>query len=160
MKFINAPWRWEFISKTKPEGCIFCQAQKSDDEQGLILFRGEKFFVILNKYPYTSGHLMIAPYAHLGSLDQMAADESVELWSLLTRSLAVLKKKLHPDGFNIGLNIGQAAGAGIRDHFHFHLVPRWQGDANFISIIGDARVLSYDVAATYRTIRDGFNCHE
>jgi len=157
MKFLSAPWRWDFISGSKKEGdCVFCRAQKQTDSEALICWRGEKFFVIMNRYPYSSGHLMVAPYAHLSSPQQMAAGDLGEMWDLTNRSLAVLKENFHPDGFNIGMNIGRAAGAGIKDHFHQHVVPRWQGDANFMATAGDTRVLSFDLEKVFSIIRSAF----
>ncbi|MBN2398779.1 MAG: HIT domain-containing protein [Candidatus Aminicenantes bacterium] len=157
MKFIFAPWRWDFISGSKKEdGCIFCRAQRQTDEQALICRRGEKFFVIMNKYPYSSGHLLIAPYAHLSSPEHLAANDLKEMWELTNRSLSILKTNFHPEGFNIGMNIGQAAGAGITDHFHQHIVPRWQGDANFMATTGQTRVLSFDLDKIFQVIYNAF----
>jgi ATP adenylyltransferase len=153
MKYLSAPWRWDFIRGAKKEdGCVFCRAQSRHDDDALICWRGEKFFVIMNKYPYSTGHVLIAPYAHLSSPEQMAANDLREMWELTNRCLAILKENFCPDGFNIGMNIGQAAGAGIKDHFHQHVVPRWQGDANFMSTAGDTRVLSYDQENVFRII--------
>jgi ATP adenylyltransferase len=145
MKFLSAPWRWSFLSGLKMgDGCVFCSALKQKDNDSLICFRGEKFFVLLNKYPYSTGHLMIAPYAHIASPAEMADSDLLELGRLSNRSLTILKENFHPDGFNLGMNIGKAAGAGVRDHFHQHIVPRWQGDANFMATVGNTRVLSFD----------------
>jgi ATP adenylyltransferase len=153
MKYLSAPWRWDFIAGLKKgSGCVFCQAQANDDRESLICRRGEKFFVILNKYPYSTGHLMIAPYAHLASPEALATADLQEMWELTNRALDILKENFHPDGFNIGMNIGQAAGAGVRDHFHQHIVPRWNGDANFMAVIGKTRVLSYDQEKIFDTI--------
>jgi ATP adenylyltransferase len=157
MKYLSAPWRWNFICGLKKENsCIFCQAQSKNDSESLICWRGEKFFVIMNKYPYSTGHLLIAPYAHVSSPEQMAANDLQEMWELTNRSLAILKENFHPEGFNIGMNIGKVAGAGIKDHFHQHIVPRWQGDANFMAVIGDTKVLSYDQATVLATIHSAF----
>ena len=132
---------------------MFCRALEKDDRDSLVCFRGEAFFVMLNKYPYSSGHLMVAPRAHVASPEQVAAGELREMWELTNRSLAVLKENFHPEGFNIGMNIGQAAGAGVKDHFHQHIVPRWQGDANFMATVGETKVLSYDLETVFATIR-------
>ncbi len=158
MKFLAAPWRWPFISGLCRDdgGCIFCRALAKDDHDSLVCFRGKNFFVMLNKFPYNSGHLMIAPYAHLASPEQMAAGDLGEMWELTQRALAVLKEAFRPDGFNIGMNIGKAGGAGIRDHFHQHVVPRWQGDANFMAVTGETRVLSYDLETVQATVRAAF----
>ena len=158
MKFLSAPWRWKFISGLiKKEGCIFCRALAADSRDSLVCFRGEKFFVLMNKYPYSTGHLMIAPLTHLASPEQMAADDLREMWELTNRSLSILKEKFHPEGFNIGMNLGKASGAGIQDHFHQHVVPRWGGDANFMATIGGTQVMSYDLETVFASIRDAFH---
>jgi ATP adenylyltransferase len=157
MKFLSAPWRWNFIAAAgRDDGCLFCRALEKDDRDSLVCFRGESFFVMLNKFPYSSGHLMVAPRAHLASPEQVAAGELREMWELTNRSLAVLKENFHPEGFNIGMNIGKAAGAGVKDHFHQHIVPRWQGDANFMATVGATKVLSYDLETVFATIRSAF----
>jgi ATP adenylyltransferase len=144
MKFILAPWRWDFISKiSKLQGCLFCKALKQKPEDSLICYRGQNYFIILNKYPYNTGHLMIVPYDHLSSPEDISPEKTVEMWSLLNRSLKILQKNFNPHGFNVGMNIGKAAGAGVKDHFHLHVVPRWTGDSNFMSIIGNSKVISY-----------------
>jgi ATP adenylyltransferase len=157
MKFLSAPWRWEFISGSgKQKGCVLCNVQKEKDDDALICYRGKEFFVILNKYPYSSGHLMIVPYKHIDSPEKISPGSSAELWSLMNRASAVLKENIAPHGFNIGMNIGGAAGAGIREHVHLHLVPRWNGDANFMGIIGETRVVSYDINVIYEMMVKGF----
>jgi ATP adenylyltransferase len=157
MKYLSAPWRWDFITGSKKENsCVFCEALAENKRDSLICWRGEKFFVILNKYPYSTGHLMIAPYTHMLSPEQMAAGDLQEMWELTNRSLTILKENFHPEGFNIGMNIGKAAGAGVKDHFHQHIVPRWQGDANFMATVGDTRVLSYDQEKVLAIIRSAF----
>lgn len=153
MKFLPAPWRWDFIcGSTKEDGCVFCRAQSQNDGEAMVCWRGERFFIIMNKYPYSTGHLLIAPYAHLSSPEQMAANDLREMWELTNRSLAILKENFHPHGFNIGMNIGQAAGAGVKDHFHQHVVPRWQGDASFMATVGNTRVLSFDLEKVFHVI--------
>jgi ATP adenylyltransferase len=157
MRFLSAPWRWDFISGLKKDdGCLFCRALEKDDQDSLVCFRGSTFFVLLNKYPYSTGHLMVAPCAHVASPAQMAAGDLREMWELTHRAMAILKENFHPEGFNIGMNIGKAAGAGVKDHFHQHIVPRWQGDANFMATVGDVKVLSYDPEAVFATIRSAF----
>jgi ATP adenylyltransferase len=157
IKFLSAPWRWDFIANMKKDdGCVFCQAQVKGDREGLVCSRGKKFFVLLNKYPYSTGHLMVAPYAHVPSPEQMAAGDLQEMWELTNRSLTILKENFHPEGFNIGMNIGKAAGAGVKDHFHQHIVPRWQGDANFMATVGKTRVMSYDQETVFAAIRSSF----
>lgn len=156
MKFLAAPWRWPFLTGIRNDrDCIFCRAPKQADEESLICFRGEKCFVLLNKYPYNSGHLMVAPFEHLPSPDPAAAG-NIEMWNLALRSMDILRKHLRPDGFNVGMNIGKAAGAGIADHFHLHVVPRWEGDANFMAVTGETRVMSYDIGAVHRIVADAF----
>jgi ATP adenylyltransferase len=154
MKYLSAPWRWSFITGLKQEtGCVFCRALQGDDEAGLVLLRGRSFFVILNKYPYSSGHLMVAPLAHLDSPERLQAAELQEMWELANRSLAALRSAYGPQGFNLGMNLGLAAGAGVKDHFHLHVVPRWPGDANFMPVVGETRVASFDLQQVYRTLR-------
>ncbi len=157
MKFLSAPWRWDFISGLiQGDGCVFCQALKKDDRDSLVCFRGEKFFVLLNRYPYSTGHLMVAPMAHVSSPTGMTAEELREMCELTNHSLSILKENFRPEGFNIGMNIGQAAGAGIREHFHQHVVPRWSGDASFMATVGDTKVMSYDLDAVLAVIRAAF----
>lgn len=156
-RFLSAPWRWEFISgQVRADGCVFCRALEKDDRDGLVCHRGERFFVLLNRYPYSTGHLMIAPIAHLASPAEMAGGELGEMWQLTNRALLILKEAFHPEGFNIGMNIGRAAGAGVKDHFHQHIVPRWQGDASFMATIGETRVMSYDQEKVFATLRAAF----
>lgn len=157
MKYLSAPWRWEFISNLKKDNsCVFCQALTKEDHDSLVCFRGNNFLVILNKYPYSTGHLLIAPNAHIAAPEEMTAADLLEMWQLTNRSLTILKESFHPDGFNIGMNIGKAAGAGVKDHFHQHIVPRWQGDANFMAVVGDTKLLSYDLETVFTTIRSAF----
>ncbi|MBU4267234.1 MAG: HIT domain-containing protein [Acidobacteria bacterium] len=157
MKYLSAPWRWEFISNLKKDNsCVFCQALTKEDHDSLVCFRGNNFLVILNKYPYSTGHLLIAPNAHIAAPEDMTPADLLEMWQLTNRSLTILKESFHPDGFNIGMNIGKAAGAGVKDHFHQHIVPRWQGDANFMAVVGDTKLLSYDLETVFSTIRSAF----
>lgn len=159
MKFLRAPWRWKLITGQAGggDGCVFCRAAAArDDREALVCFRGRDYLVMLNRYPYSSGHLMVAPLAHLASPEEAAPGSLDELWELTRRSLAVLRQAFRPDGFNVGMNIGPAAGAGIKDHFHQHIVPRWLGDANFMATIGGTKVLSYDLEAVYTAVRDAF----
>ena len=133
MKHIWAPWRIEYILREKPEGCILCDKPKEDkDVQNYILYRGDKNFIILNSYPYNPGHLLVAPYRHAGSLEELTEEERNEHFEMVSRSIKVLREVFKPGGFNIGANIGKVAGAGIDDHFHSHIVPRWQGDTNYM----------------------------
>ncbi|MCK4835918.1 MAG: HIT domain-containing protein [Candidatus Aminicenantes bacterium] len=158
MKFLSAPWRWDFIIQIgKQKGCLFCKALQSDQKSSLICYRGKRYFVILNKYPYSTGHLMIVPNQHISSPHEIAPEESTEMWDLMNKSIRILKKNLHPDGFNIGMNIGQSAGAGIKDHFHLHIVPRWTGDANYMAVIGDTKVLSYKLDEILNILKKEFS---
>jgi len=158
MKFLSAPWRWNFISSSgKTKGCIFCNILKELKDDSLICYRGKEFFVILNKYPYNSGHLMIVPYDHIDSPQKISPESSIEMWELMNRSIRILKESFSPDGFNVGMNIGGAAGAGIKDHVHLHVVPRWNGDANFMGVVGDTKVVSYNIQDICEIIKKGFS---
>jgi len=138
--------------------CIFCEAQKdpANDEKNFVLYRGSRNFVILNLYPYISGHMMIAPYAHIGELDAADKDDSDEMMDLVKRCQVALREVYHPQGFNVGMNLGRAAGAGIADHIHMHIMPRWAGDTNFMSTVGETRVLPEDLTTTYQKLRPKF----
>lgn len=151
MEYISAPWRKEYVRRiSKMSGCIFCQALKSKDDRGaFILFRGVHNFVVLNKYPYTSGHLMIAPYKHLSSFERAKKESTDELADLLKLSLKVLRKKYCPQGFNTGMNLGKCAGAGVADHYHLHVIPRWTGDSHFMPIVGETKVMIENLETTY-----------
>ncbi|NIV96829.1 HIT domain-containing protein, partial [candidate division KSB1 bacterium] len=132
-KILWAPWRMAYILGDKEEGCIFCtKTQEDTDKKNLILFRGEHNFVILNKYPYNNGHLMVVPYRHTSDLQSLQEKESLEMIQIISKSIVVLRSCLNPEGFNIGMNFGKIAGAGIDDHLHFHIVPRWAADTNFM----------------------------
>ena len=158
MKFLSAPWRWNFISKIGgARSCIFCQAAKQSAEETLICFRGKQFFIILNKYPYATAHLMIVPFKHLATPDLLSSAEVVEMWDLMNRSIDIIQKKFHPDGFNIGINLGKSAGAGVTGHFHLHVVPRWQGDANFMVTIGKTKVMSYNIKEIHKILQGEYN---
>ncbi len=146
MEKIYAPWRMEFIKGKKPEGCIFCRESIRCNE--LVLFEGKTAFVMMNRYPYISGHLMIVPFRHVSQLEDLLPEEKLEIFNLQDISVRVLKAAMKPDGFNIGINLGKAAGAGIDDHIHVHIVPRWSGDTNFMSVIGEVRVIPEDIRKT------------
>ncbi len=134
--------------------CIFCEAQKSpaDDEKNFVLHRGAHNFVILNLYPYITGHLMIAPLAHVGEFDSAPKEVTDEMMDLAKRCETALRAAYHPDGFNLGMNLGRAAGAGIADHIHMHIMPRWVGDANFMTAVSETRVLPEDLSTTYQKL--------
>lgn len=148
----------EYIENSKVEGCIFCSAQaKEDSAENLIAFRGERAFVILNRYPYTSGHLMVVPFHHQPNLEQLDPETRAEMMELTTRCMAVLRTIYHPQAFNMGANIGEAAGAGVKSHVHIHIVPRWAGDTNFMSTLGETRVLPEALEVTYQRVRQAFD---
>jgi len=143
---------------SQADQCIFCNAGQSpaDDEKNLVLHRGAHNFVILNLFPYIGGHMMIAPYAHLGELDATPKDTTDELMDLVKRCQIALREVYSPHGFNVGMNLGRAAGAGIADHIHMHIMPRWSGDTNFMTAVADTRVLPEDLPTTYRKLRQKF----
>lgn len=152
-----APWRMEYIKHANESGCIFCQAIKSNnDRKNLVIYRGKTSFIIMNRYPYNPGHLMIAPNDHKSNFDGLEDDEILELIRLLGRSMRVLQDAVQPDGFNMGINLGRIAGAGIEGHLHIHVVPRWQGDTNFMPVIGETKVVSEALEATYDHLKKQF----
>jgi ATP adenylyltransferase len=156
---IWAPWRMEFIAGEKPPGCIFCDfpaAPAADDRKNLIVHRDEHAYVILNRYPYNSGHLMVVPRRHGADLDALPPLEWAALQELLRRAAAVLRATYKPEGLNVGMNLGKAGGAGIVDHLHWHLVPRWAGDNNFMPVLADIRVMVDHLDTTWERIRAGF----
>ena len=157
MKHIWAPWRIEYIRAEKPAGCILCDNPKGKrDKQNYILYRGKNNFIMLNSYPYNPGHLLVAPYRHTANLEELTDEERDEHYRLVSRSIVVLKEVFQPGGFNMGANLGKVAGAGIDDHFHSHIVPRWQGDTNFIPVLGDVRVIPQALADTYKSLKGKF----
>ena len=157
MKHLWAPWRMEYILKEKKEGCIFCEKPKGNqDKKNYILYRGKFCFVILNAFPYNNGHLMIAPYDHIKNIEELKSETLIELMSLCQKSITVLKEKMNPRGFNIGINISKVAGAGILEHVHLHIVPRWEGDTNFMPVISDTRVIPQYLSETYDLLKPGF----
>ena len=157
MEKIWAPWRIEYIQMEKPEGCILCDKPKEDsDTSNYILYRGDKNFIIMNSYPYNPGHLMIAPYRYVANLEELSDEELHEHWQIVNRSLRILREVFNPGGFNIGINMGRVAGAGLEGHVHTHIVPRWQGDTNFMPVISDVRVIPQALAETYKKLKDKF----
>lgn len=155
MENLWAPWRSEFIlSEKKDEGCIFCNAIKdTDDQKNLIIYRGKSCFCILNKYPYSGGHLMVAPNNHKGKLSELTKEEMLELMNVTTEAETILSATMKPDGFNIGANIGKAAGAGVVGHIHLHIVPRWIGDTNFMPVMTDVKVVSQSLEDVYKLLQ-------
>jgi len=156
MNYLWAPWRIQYILLEKPQGCILCaKPEERRDEENLILFRGERNFVILNAYPYNPGHLMVAPYRHVGSPEELTPEELNEHFLIVVRMVSLVKSSLKPQGFNIGINLGKVAGAGIEDHIHTHIVPRWDGDTNFMPVLGDTKVVPQALRDTYRRLKEG-----
>lgn len=160
MEFLWSPWRSAYVAGQEPDrGCVFCRLAEGDpasDVSRYLLYRGRANFVVLNLYPYTTGHLMIAPYAHLARISEAekpATDEMMDLAKAAERALAA---EYRPDGFNLGMNLGSAAGAGVAGHFHLHVLPRWVGDANFMTTIGETRVLPEALSETYRKLKQHF----
>lgn len=157
MEHIWAPWRIQYIQMPKPEGCILCEEpRQTSDALNYILYRGDKNFVILNSYPYNPGHLMVAPYRHVANLEELTEVERNEHFEIVSRGIRVLRQVFNPSGFNLGVNMGKVAGAGIDDHFHTHIVPRWQGDSNFTTVISDVKVVPEALAETYQRLRGKF----
>ncbi len=157
MQKLWAPWRISYILDEKENGCIFCnRLHEGDDRKRLVLYRGENTIVMLNKYPYNNGHLMIAPKRHVDSLEDLGTEELNELMVTIQRCVALLKETLSPSGFNIGANVGKVAGAGVEDHIHFHLVPRWEGDTNYMPVLADTRVIPEHLHDTYDRLYQAF----
>jgi ATP adenylyltransferase len=156
MDYLWTPWRYAYVSSTeKTGGCVFCDAPKEkDDAKVLIVDRGQHCYVILNAFPYTPGHVMIVPYAHLDELQKLPAEAAHEMMALSQRMETVLRELYHPDGINLGMNIGKAAGAGIAGHIHMHALPRWVADANFVSVIGETRVLPETLEVTWKRMKE------
>jgi len=158
---IWSPWRMAYIQATKEQGedagCIFCDLPaEGDDVRTMILARGELAFVIVNSFPYNPGHLMVAPFRHVGAFTSLEADELADVDALVARSIRALEQEMEPHGYNLGMNLGRVAGAGIPDHVHWHLVPRWNGDTNFMPVVGQTRVLPELLEETYARLRPRF----
>ena len=156
MDYLWTPWRYAYVSGTeKNTGCVFCDAaHEKDDAKARIVHRGQQCFVILNAYPYTPGHVMIVPYTHLDELQKLPTQAAQEMIALSQRMEGALRKLYHPDGINLGMNIGKAAGAGIAGHIHMHVLPRWVADANFMSVVGETRVLPETLEVTWGKMRE------
>lgn len=158
MNHLWSPWRMEYIENhRKEDGCVFCNAQaKEDSAENLIAHRGERAYVILNRYPYTSGHLLVVPFEHQPNLELLVPETRAEMMELTTRCMTVLRSIYNPQAFNMGANIGEAAGAGVEVHVHIHIVPRWAGDTNFMSALGETRVLPEALEVTYERVKKAF----
>lgn len=154
MENLWSPWRMKYVTDNeKPGECIFCSYPKmADGVENLIVHRGTTAFVILNRYPYTSGHLMVVPFKHVATIEELSPEVRAEIMELVNESLGILRKVYQPEGFNIGINVGSAAGAGIAEHVHVHIVPRWVGDTNFMSTTGETRVIPEGMEVTYQRI--------
>jgi len=149
-----APWREKFILCEKQPGCFLCRtARENQDRKNLILFRGKRCFVILNRYPYNNGHLMVAPFRHVGKLEDLKEEEATELWKISQLCVKALKSGLKPQGINLGMNLGKVSGAGVADHIHLHIVPRWQGDTNFMPVLAETKLISVGLSNTYRLLK-------
>lgn len=152
-----APWRMAFIASPKTPGCFLCAAAKSAvDREALVLATTRHSLVMLNRYPYNSGHLLVAPKRHQGDLDRLSAAARVDLAETLRRSVTIVRKALRAEGMNVGLNLGAAAGAGVVDHLHWHVVPRWNGDTNYMPILGEAKVIPQHLEETFERLRPAF----
>jgi ATP adenylyltransferase len=161
MDYLWTPWRYKYIATAKDEGCIFCDAvAANDDARTHIVFRGKKCFIILNRFPYTSGHVMVVPYAHLADLAAADAETLGEMMQLAKKAQIALEGAYHPQGYNLGMNLGRAAGAGVAGHMHLHVLPRWSGDANFMTTVGETRVEPEDLETTYEKMHKALNVSE
>jgi ATP adenylyltransferase len=154
---IWAPWRVQYIRAANATGCIFCEKPKENkDEENYILYRGKLNFIIMNAFPYNPGHLMVVPYRHIGKLEDMSAEERNDHYETVSRAVGVLRQETKTDNFNIGMNLGRVSGAGIADHIHTHIVPRWNGDNNFMPVIGETRVISESMSDIYKKLKGKF----
>ena len=158
MNHLWSPWRMKYLEgNNKQEGCVFCKAQEMPDSaDNLIAYRSEHAYVILNRFPYTSGHLLVNPYQHVTTLEELDPKTRAEMMELASRCTTVLKSIYKPQGFNIGVNMGAAAGAGVPEHIHLHVVPRWSGDTTFMTTLGQTRVLPEELEVTYERMKNGF----
>jgi len=158
MDFLWTPWRYQYVSTAdKAEGCPFClKLASGDDRKSLIVHRATHNFVILNLFPYTSGHVMVVPYEHIDSLQKLSPEAAAEMMELTRRLEKILHEIYHPDGINLGMNLGKAAGAGVAGHIHMHVLPRWVADANFMTTVGETRVLPEDLETTWKRMKEAF----
>lgn len=158
MKQLWSPWRIEYIRGEKAPGCVFCTAPREPaSPETLVLFRGQHSYIMMNRYPYTNGHLMVIPYAHVAMLTDVPSEVQIEMLQEINMSLEVLREVMDPQGFNVGLNLGASAGAGIRDHLHFHVVPRWVGDTNFMAVIGETNVIVEGLQECFSQLKPAFD---
>ena len=155
MEFLWSPWRMEYLERDKQttDACVFCQAvQGADDKASLVLHRNASCFIILNRYPYSNGHLLVAPYRHAGDLDDLSADESTNVMHVVRYGVRLLRSTFKPHAVNVGMNLGSAAGAGILDHVHMHIVPRWEGDTSYMTVLAGTRVISEALEKTFERL--------
>jgi ATP adenylyltransferase len=153
MQNLWAPWRMDYILGDRPHGCIFCpEGNGETDEERLLLYRGDRSMVVMNRFPYNNGHLLVAPWNHVPSLDGLEEKELVDLIRKVQRSVDILRETMSPDGFNVGLNLGTVAGAGVAAHVHFHIVPRWNGDTSFMTVLAEVRVISEHLQQTHKRL--------
>ncbi|MEM0350201.1 MAG: HIT domain-containing protein [Archaeoglobaceae archaeon] len=157
MERIFAPWRIRYILAPKPKECIFCNALKSDEKDALVVYKGSKSFVIMNRNPYNPGHVMVCPNRHVPSLEDLDEEEMLEIMKLTILSMRAIKNCMNPDGFNVGVNIGKVAGAGIAEHLHIHVVPRWNGDTSFMPILADVQIIPEALEETYEKLKKSFD---
>ncbi len=157
-KRLWAPWRMEYVRAPKPaKGCIFCDKPEADNDlENLLVFRGDRAFVMMNLFPYNNGHILIAPYAHVAGFDDLKSEVQLEMLQLVNRAMGIMRRELQAEGFNFGANIGIAAGAGIKEHIHLHVVPRWNGDTNFMPVLGDAKVQVQSLQDTRDVLARGY----
>jgi len=155
-KNLYSPWRYEYLITEKADGCIFC-IKPEDDEKRLVLHRTEHSFVIMNLYPYNNGHLMVVSNRHVSSLNELRLEELHDIFTTVRLCEKVLRNRYNSDGFNVGINIGKAAGAGVDDHLHVHVVPRWFGDSNYMSVVGEIRVIPEDFSQAYKKLKEYFD---
>jgi ATP adenylyltransferase len=158
MDYIWTPWRYQYVKDANRNStCVFCEiAASNDDESNLVVHRAQSNYVVLNRFPYTSGHVMVIPYQHVATLEEAPSEAVAEMMTLTRRLETVLRKIYQPSGVNIGMNIGEAAGAGVAGHIHMHILPRWVADSNFITVVGETRILPEDLSETWKRLRNGF----
>ncbi len=153
MNILWAPWRMEYVRGPASGGCFLCEAPAGENRTHLILYRSRRVYIILNTFPYNTGHLMVAPFRHIARLEELDDEERLDLMGTVTLGIRALEAAFHPEGFNVGLNLGRAAGAGLEHHLHLHIVPRWVGDTNFMPVLADAKVLPEHLEATYERLQ-------
>ena len=157
-KMLWAPWRFDFLMSKKEKGCIFCNRLKMRDSlKNLIVYRSDKMFIILNKFPYNTGHIMVVPKRHIGQIEKLTPAESHEFFELTQITVRIIKKVLKPHSLNLGMNLGRSSGAGIPGHLHMHIVPRWQGDTNFMPVVGNTKVISVPLKPVFQSLRKEFS---